>query len=132
MSESSKLSPDSPTESAPISQAETEPEIPIDQDPWAYVINLITLALSLRGFAELGGGNAIAWRRVDAEVEEIAQLPGSMAIRDLVAEMRRSADAGDEAQVKEMAARAFEATMALLPEEVAVNVRAKIEEKEGK
>lgn len=104
----------------------TEPEVPIEQDPWAYVINLITLAIALRDFAETGGGNALAWRRVDGEVEEVAQLPGSLAIRDLVAEMRRSADAGDEAQVKQLAARALAATMALLPEEVAANVRAKI------
>lgn len=134
MSESDKLSPNSPTESAPGLQTATaaEPEIPIDQDPWAYVVNLITLALALRDLAESGNGNAIHWRRVDAEMEEITQLPGSMAIRDLVTTMRRSADAGDEAQVKELAARALAATMALLPEEVAGNVRAKIERKEGK
>lgn len=133
MNESDRLSPDSPIESAPVlpMATATEPEIPIEQDPWAYAINLITLALALRDFAESGGGDAIHWRRVDAEVKEIVPLPGSMAIRDLVAEMRRSADAGDESQVKEMAARAFEATMALLPEDVAVNVRATIKRKEG-
>ncbi len=131
MSESNRPSQDSPTESAHGLQTATatEPEIPIEQDPWAYVINLITLALALRDFAESGGGNALSWRRMDVEVAEIAQLPGSTAIRDLVAEMRAAPDGGT---VSQLAARALDATMALLPEEVAGNVRAKIERKEGK
>lgn len=123
MSELDRLSQDSPTESAPSLPMATEPEIPIEKDPWAYAINLITLALALRDFAETGGGNALAWRRVDGEVKEIAQLPGSDVVLNLVAEMHAALDGGT---VSQLATEACNATIALMPEEVAANVRAKI------
>lgn len=123
MSELDRLSQDLPTESAPDLPMATEPEIPIEQDPWAYVINLITLAIALRDFAETGGGNALAWRRVDAEVEEIAPLPGSDVVLNLVAEMHAALDG---VTISQLATEACNATIALMPEEVAANVRAKI------